>query len=298
MPKKKIEETNKEELKEDINKNLKEELLEELNIEIDNKIKIAVNNELDKTNKKIIKSKNRKLFFKNIIIIILLVLIVYLLYLLKTVHYFDKYFISDNVVVEKETSKEETNEKKEEPVKENKPSLNELKEKYASLLNNIYLNESSKYINVFYEGNLTNEIKQYFVINSLKELPIEEDYNIIDNNSFKKEYEKLFDDEYVPINFEYNDNLIRYISKLEAYLSDKLITKNNTSIVKEIIKITESDNEIKITTIEGLKREDKVFNILTKEEVCEEKEILKNESKLNKITYIFNKDNKLIKIEK
>ena len=297
MPKKKIEETNKEELKEDNNKNLKKEILEELNLEIDNKIKIAVNNELEKTNKKIIKSKNRKIFFKNIIIIILLALIVYLLYLLKTVHYFDKYFISDNVVVEKDTPKEETN-KEEEPVKETKPTLNELKEKYASLLNNIYLDESSNYINDFYAGNLTNEIKQYFVINSIKELPIEEEYNIIDNNSFKKAYEKLFNDEYVPINFEYNDNLIRYISKLESYLSDKLITKNNTSIIKEITKITESDNEIKITTIEGLKREDKVFNILTKEEVCEKKEILKNESKLNKITYIFNKDNKLIKIEK
>lgn len=299
MPKKKNDETQaldtiKKELIENFNKEIKASLIDEIDEHINKKVSIEIKNELEKSNKKLLNYKNRKIIVRDIIIIILLAVIIYLLYLLKNNNYFDKYFITNNnnQIPVQETIKEEKEE-----IKEIKPSLDDLKEKYSYLLNNIYLNESSTYINNLYDGNLTKEIKQYFIINTI-DISNDDDYNIIDNNVFKNTYNNLFNDSYEPLNFNYNDNLIRYISKLNSYISDKPITKEDTSIIKEIINIEENDNEIKITTIEGLKQEDKILNILSKEEICNITEIKDNQDKLNKLTYIFNKNNKLIDITK
>lgn len=299
MPKKKNDETQaldtiKKELIENFNKEIKASLIDEIDEHINKKVSIEIKNELEKSNKKLLNYKNRKIIVRDIIIIILLAVIIYLLYLLKNNNYFDKYFITNNnnQIPVQETIKEEKEE-----IKEIKPSLDDLKEKYSYLLNNIYLNESSTYINNLYDGNLTKEIKQYFIINTI-DISNDDDYNIIDNNVFKNTYNNLFNDSYEPLNFNYNDNLIRYISKLNSYISDKPINKEDTSIIKEIINIEENDNEIKITTIEGLKQEDKILNILSKEEICNITEIKDNQDKLNKLTYIFNKNNKLIDITK
>lgn len=299
MPKKKNDETQaldtiKKELIENFNKEIKASLIDEIDEHINKKVSIEIKNELEKSNKKLLNYKNRKIIVRDIIIIILLAVIIYLLYLLKNNNYFDKYFITNN---NNQIPVQETIKEKKEEIKEIKPSLDDLKEKYSYLLNNIYLNESSTYINNLYDGNLTKEIKQYFIINTI-DISNDDDYNIIDNNVFKNTYNNLFNDSYEPLNFNYNDNLIRYISKLNSYISDKPINKEDTSIIKEIINIEENDNEIKITTIEGLKQEDKILNILSKEEICNITEIKDNQDKLNKLTYIFNKNNKLIDITK
>lgn len=303
MTKKKIEEstvaieTIKKELIENFNTEIKEDLIKEIDNHINNQVKISINNELEKTNKKILKSKNRRLFIKNIIIILLLTIIIYLLYLLKEANYFDKYFINNNnnYIGVKEHPKEEVTANEQEEL-----SLEDLKKEYAYLLDSLYLNESSSYINTLYEGNLTKEIKQYFIVNKLskEELTSEDNYNIIDNRYFKNTYEKLFNDEYEPKNFEYNDNNIRYITKIDSYITNNLITDKSTNIIKEIINIEVNKDKIEITTIEGLKRENKIFNIITKEEVCEDKDIKENIDKLNKLIYTFDKDNKLINITK
>lgn len=272
---------------------LKNDLKKDIDNHINEQVNKTIKNELEKNYKKIIKSKNLKIFIKNIIIILLILVIIYLLYLLKEANYFDKYFInSTNKEINNEIIEEKNNEKKEEN------NLEKLKEQYSYLLDKIYLNESSEYIDSFYEGKLTKEIKSYLTVNNLpnSSLTIENNYNIIDNNEFKKIYESLFNDVYEPINFEYNDNYIRYISKLDSYISNDLITNNSTDIVKEIIDIKVSDKEIDITTIEGLNRENKIFNILTKEEICEISKITSNKEKLNTIIYKFNNDKKLIEI--
>ena len=287
-------ETIKKELIENFNTEIKEELTNEINLYIDKQVSTLIKKELDKSTKKLINHKNRKIIFRDIIIIILFAIIIYLLYILKNVDYFDKYFISNNSTLPVSEVKKDNNDTNKE---ENTPSLEELKDKYSYLLNNIYLNETSNYINTLYEGNLTKELKQYFILNSI-DLTSEDDYNIIDDNIFKNTYNTLFNDEYEPISFNYNDNLIRYISKLDSYISEKLIEKNNTNIIKEIINITETEEDLKITTVEGLKQENKILNILTKEEVCNIKDIKDNKDKLNKLTYVFNKNNKLVDISK
>lgn len=285
--------TKKVEEKNDDLETLKNDLKKDIDNHINEQVNKTIKNELEKNYKKIIKSKNIKIFIKNIIIILLILVIIYLLYLLKEANYFDKYFINNS---NKESNNEIIEEKNIEEKEEN--TLEKLKEQYSYLLNKIYLNESSSYLDSFYEGNLTKEIKTYLTVNYLPNslLTIENNYNIIDNNDFKKIYENIFNDTYEPISFEYNDNYIRYISKLDSYISNDLITSNTTNIIKEIIDIKVSDNEIEITTIEGLKRENKIFNILTKEEICELSKMSSNKDRLNTLIYKFNNDKKLLEI--
>lgn len=272
---------------------LKNDLKKDIDNHINEQVNKTIKNELEKNYKKIIKSKNIKIFIKNIIIILLILVIIYLLYLLKEANYFDKYFINNS---NKESNNEIIEEKNIEEKEEN--TLEKLKEQYSYLLDKIYLNESSSYLDSFYEGNLTKEIKAYLTVNNLPNslLTIENNYNIIDNNDFKKIYENIFNDTYEPISFEYNDNYIRFISKLDSYISNDLITSNTTDIVRYIIDIKVSDNEIEITTIEGLKRENKIFNILTKEEICELSKMSSNKDRLNTLIYRFNNDKKLLEI--
>ena len=299
MPKKKIEENIETKSIDTIKEELKEELFEE----VDNHIKISINKELEKTNKKIIRNKNRKIIIRDIIIVVLLALCIYLLYLLKNNHYFDKYFINDKEKIEITENNIEKEENKEIEVEvEKQPSLDELKEKYGYLLNNIYLNEKSSYIDNFYNNKLTNEIKHYFIINYLNKnnLKAEDNYNIISSIDIKEAYEKLFADTYEPISFDYNDNKIRYISKLDSYITDEVITTNSTNIIKEIIDINVKEDKVLITTIEGINKNNKIYNILTNEEICEynASKLLENIDKLNKVIYMFDNNNRLISITK
>ena len=296
----KIEEENtKKELPEEYIEELKDNLTRELNDYIDRKITLAVSKEIEKTNKKIIRAKTRKIIFRDIIIILLLALCIYFAYLLKNAHYFDKYFIDDNnKQTEEITPKTDiinpTNEKPKEP------TLDELTKEYGSLLNNLYLNEKSEYIKNLYTYEFTPEVKQYFTMNYIISdgLIIDDNYNVIENAKFKTAYETIFNDAYVPTSFEYNDNNIRYISKLESYITDKLVTENKTNIIKEIIDIKVTDYEIIITTIEGILINNKVYEIINDKEICEVTSMKENASKLNKLVYTFNKDKKLIKITK
>lgn len=273
-------------------------LKKELSDYIDKEIKDKYNEEIDKANKRVVKRKNRKILVRNILIVILLGIILYLLYLLNKVDYFDKYFLDDNEVeIEKNTSNEENN-----TSEDNKEvSLDDLKKEYSFLLDNISINENSTYIKDYYSGNLTTELKNYLSLNNLNidELTKENDYNIIEENLLKKSYETLFNDKYTSSSFKYNGNNIRYISSLKSYISDKLIEESNTNIKRVITSIDTDDDEIKIDTTEGLIKDKKVYNVLTKEEIGEDKEetFIKNADKLNKITYTFDKGNKLIKIK-
>ena len=293
MTKKKEEETKvsketiKKELLEEYTTDLKDDLTRELDDYIDKKVTLEVSKEVEKVNKKIIRAKTRKIIFRDIIIIILLALCIYFAYLLKEAHYFDKYFTNSKEnektsEVEKPTETKEEEQKAPEPAK---PTLEELKKEYSSLLDNLYLNEKSEYVTNLYTYEFTPEVKQYFAMNSIIRdgLIIDDNYNVIESNKFKTVYESLFNDAYVPTSFEYNDISIRYISKLESYITDKLVTENKTNIVKEIIDIKVTDTEIVITTLEGVLKDNKVYDILTGKEVCEQAKMKDNSSILRKL---------------
>ena len=81
----------------DVNK-LKQELSEY----IDKKIKDQYAEEIEKSKRRVIKRKNKKILIRNIIILILIAIIIYLLYLLNTLDYFDKYFYCSDIKRKKE----------------------------------------------------------------------------------------------------------------------------------------------------------------------------------------------------
>ena len=269
---------------------------EELKDYVDLQIKKGFNEELEKSNKRLIREKNKKILFKNIVIIILLALVCFLLFLLYKSKYFNKYFINENTTTNNVIEKTETNNK--DDTKE-EISLQTLINQYSYLLDNIYISENSEYISDYYNGKFTNEIKSYIALNNLNKeyLTTEEDYNIFSEDKFKEIYEKLFDN-FENVSFDYNGNKIRYLSMMKSYISNNLINNEGTNIKKEIIDIKVNDN-IVITTIEGLILDGKLYRVLDNAEIenYNNEDLIKYENVLDKVIYTF-KDGKLINIEK
>lgn len=275
-----------------------EKIKEELTDYVDLKIKKEMNEEIEKANKRVLREKNKKIMFRNVVIIILFLIIIFLLYLLNSVGYFAKFVnkekMEENEIVEKQEEKSDDN-KKEEIVK---PTLEELKAKYANLLDYYYVNENSKYLNDFYGGNLSLELKKYMALNEVNFnlLSKEDDYNVIDNTVLKDAWKRIFNDEYQNGTFDYNGNKVRYINSLDAYLTEKILEKEKSNIKKEIISIEEDGEKVIICTVEGLVIDNKLYNI-NKEEITDNQnvQLTDYQDKLNKVRYTF-KDGKLISL--
>ena len=280
-----IEKVNKKEEHVDID-NLKIEL----NKYIDEVVKKEFTAELERANKRLLREKNIKIITKNMVITVLLLIIVYLVYILNDNNYFDKFFVDDdNRIISKNNYKENQEE----------VSLDDLKKEYSYLLDNIYICEDSSYIEDYYNGNLSIELKNYLTLNTinLDSISNEDSYSIIDEKTFKNQYKKLFSGEYNNKSFKYNDNNIRYISKLDSYISDDIINKIDSNIKREIIDII-IDDKITIDTIEGLVLDNKIYNIINKEEVGEYNDNLLNYSdNLNKVKYVFDNSDRLVSID-
>ena len=247
--------------------------------------------EIEKINRVIIRHKNKKILFRNFIITLLLLIIVYLLYLLTTVNYFSSF---SNSVVDSNSQKEEVKAVTEVKEKKKEPTLDELKETYSYLLDKIVINEKSSYLKDFYQGNLTKELKNYLALSNIDFKKIDEidGYNMFSEAILKDAYENNLIGTYNSVTFKYNDNNIRYISKLNSYITDSLLTKTNTNIKREIIDVKVKDNEVNIVTIEGLVKDNKLYNVLSNQEITEYKgdNIINYRDKLNQLTYTF--DNK------
>ena len=275
-----------------------EKIKEELTDYVDLKIKKEMNEEIEKANKRVLREKNKKIMFRNVVIIILFLIIIFPLYLLNSVGYFAKFVnkekMEENEIVEKQEEKSDDN-KKEEIVK---PTLEELKAKYANLLDYYYVNENSKYLNDFYGGNLSLELKKYMALNEVNFnlLSKEDDYNVIDNTVLKEAWKRIFNDEYQNGTFDYNGNKVRYINSLDAYLTEKILEKEKSNIKKEIISIEEDGEKVIISTVEGLVIDNKLYNI-NKEEITDNQnvQLTDYQDKLNKVRYTF-KDGKLISL--
>ena len=292
MAKKKVEE-NKETV--DLS-DIKEELKDFVSLEI----KKRYTEEVSIANKKLLKEKSKKIFWRDIIIILLILLVGYLTYLLYNNNYFDKYFIKDsNIKVETPTGEKEEIPTREE-IKNEEIESKKLIEKYSYLLNKINISENSKYIKEYYNGNLTNELKNYLVFNNidLKKLSLEDDTYVIDDDYFREMYEELFDDEYKSATFVYNNVKIKYYQKLNSYITDEIVKKDESNIKREIISVKEDNGNIYIYTIEGLLKDNKLYNIISNDEIKfdnKNDDLSKYKNKLNGLVYTF-KDDKLINI--
>ncbi|MBE6160979.1 MAG: hypothetical protein E7158_01985 [Firmicutes bacterium] len=274
------------------------QIKEELTKYVDEKINTDFIKEIDKSNKRLIKEKNKKVFFRDIIIVILLCLSGFLSYKLYRLGYFNKFMIK---VDNNKNEREESIDNQIEETKKEEISLEELIKKYGSYLNNVVISENSDYLNDFYEGNLTTELKNYIAFNlvNFTDFETEEDYNIISDDLIAKSYENIFEDKYTTKTFKYNGETIKYISSLKSYITDKILDSEETNIKREIINIETKDNKVVITTVEGIVKNKKLYNVISKEEVKEydNKKLSNYVDSLNKVSYIFNEDGKLENIE-
>ena len=258
------------------------------------KLKKEVFEEIDKANRKVIRYKNWKILIKNIFLLLFFAIICFLVYLLYTQHYFDSYFHVESKkeeVVEKEDTKEE------EVVAE--PTLDDYIREYGSYLDDYSLSDQSTYLEDFYQGNLTDELKNYFALNSINfdKLEVEEDYNVIDRSSLMDACTNLFGKGCKEVSFDYNGNKVRYFEKLESYVTNRLLEKGSTTIQRQIVDITVDRRTVKITTLEGIVVDENIYTVSPYEWVSEyDGEGLANYP-LNKVIYTF-EDQKLVKIEK
>lgn len=308
MVKKKKEETKAIETKKKAKNILLEEVVDvetirkELKDYVDERVNQTFIDELDKSNKKLIREKNKKILWKNVVIVLLLLIIGFLVYLLYTNNYFDKVFNKENPIEEKENKEnkeKETPKDKKEEVKE--PSQEELKKTYAKLLDNYYVTDNSTYLVDFYDGKLTSDMMKYMTLNTFdfSTFTREEDYNIIKESTFKTMYEKLFNDDYMSSSFDYDDNKVRYVKQMDAYMTSTILVREESNIKREIKNIKVDAGEVIITTIEGIVKDGKLYNVITEKEIEEFKNdsLIKYEKDLNKLVYTF-KDNKLISLSK
>lgn len=294
MPKKKVEtdETKQEEKKVDLTK-----IKGELTSYIDKLIDDTFLKRIDNANRLLIREKNKTILSKNILITFLLLVIVALLFIMNSEGYFTKYFMTP-IEQRGENTTNKDNNIDTEPAPVTGPTLDELIETYSPLLNKITISENSKYLKDYYSNNLSNELKLYLALNNIdfSKITNEDDYSEISIDLLKESYEKLFNTEFDSVNFNYNNNKLRYINKLDSYLSDNVLEKEKTNIKREIIDIKTNDKEVNIITIEGLVKDNKLYNILSDEEVSNNLDLSANKDKLNKVTYTF-KDSKLISIK-
>ena len=233
-------------------------------------IKKQYNEELDKVTRRLIKEKSKKIIFKNILIIFLILVIMFLLYLMYIDGYFSRLFNNKEEIVNPIDNPKENNsdnQKNEETL----TAFEDLKKEYASLLNNIYINEKSIYLNDYYKGKLYDEIKNYLALNlvDFKELSKEDEYNIISDDILRIKYNKIFKDEYKSVNFDYNGNSVRYINIINSYVTNTLLEEEQTNIRRDITNIILDGEKVLIETDEYLFKDNKRYAIMTNKEINE-----------------------------
>ncbi|MBR3210879.1 MAG: hypothetical protein IKF71_02955 [Bacilli bacterium] len=268
------------------------ELDKRLEKAVDDSVRKNIIDEIEKANKKVIRMKNRKIFVKNVFLILFFLIIVFLVYLLYSNHYFDSSSKEvKNLLEEKKIVQQE---------EEVLPTLDELKEKYSSYLDPYVLSEKSMYTESFYEGNLTTELKNYFALMQIdfSQLPVEDDYNVIEASSLKEICSSLFE-KCDNGSFDYNGNKVRHFEKLKSYITNSVLEREESSVRREIIDIQEDKKVVRITTLEAVVEGEQIYSVYPFEFVSEyyEEGLSPYSDSLNKVIYTF-KNKKLISVEK
>lgn len=300
----------------DVKKNLKDDIIKEIRFEANTTVKddikeqliIDINNEIKdnvrREQKNIIRSKNLKIFKKNIFILLLIGVIGYFGYCLWDARYF-WFMKSKNVEnILKKTDKEVIEEQPKEPeiIKDKEWYISN----YGYLLDNMKLDLSYDNPNIYYlyTGNFDKtNIKDTIKLNLLYkfiENKNETDYNYtIKEEDMINAYLKLFGslDNYNPTSFTVGCMQFYYNNVEAIYTAYKFnCDSSNPLIIKEEIKDMYEDNgKLVIETVMGVVNQNNnyLFNYsnLYSAVVTDfdgNKSVLDYEDKLNTYKYIFN----------
>lgn len=303
----------------DVKKNLKDDIIKEIRFEANTTVKddikeqliIDINNEIKdnvrREQKNIIRSKNLKIFKKNIFILLLIGVIGYFGYCLWDARYF-WFMKSKNVEnILKKTDKEVIEEQPKEPeiIKDKEWYISN----YGYLLDNMKLDLSYDNPNIYYlyTGNFDKtNIKDTIKLNLLYkfiENKNETDYNYtIKEEDMINAYLKLFGslDNYNPTSFTVGCMQFYYNGVEKIYTAYKFNcdSTNSLQIKEEIKDMYEENDNIIIETVMGVfdKNNRYLFNysnlyLSLSNDFDESKSVLDYEDKLNTYKYIFTKSN-------
>ena len=305
--------------KDEIDKYIKEKVTEQtkngLNIkdykeQIDKyakeRVEVEASSQTVKSLKKQLSSKKCASAIKSFIILCLLACIGYGIYYLYKDGYFDENKKSSECNCSetkcniKDDDNTKTNDKKDSDIKE-EDSFEKVKEKYSYLLDNITFDLNSNYTRDYYNGNLTNELKEYLAYKLIDKENIitDEDSSYFELSDLEEAYGLLFNEKLEPTSFKYNNALYSYIESKEMFIANAKANEDKV-VTKEIIDIAVNGKDITITTVEGYLLNNKLYNILTNKKITSYKagsSLAKYKSKLNVIKYTFN-DEHLVSISK
>ena len=275
---------------------IKDDIREQLIFDVSNEIKDTIRRE----QKSIIRSKNFKIFRKNIFILILLAIIVYFGYCLWDCRYFK--FMQDKKTTVKEVTKK-AEEKEEVIVKDKEWYITN----YGYLLDNMKLDLSYDNSNIYYL--YTNSFDRASIKDTIKlnlaykfvDDKHETDYNYtIYEDDMKNAYVKLFGslDNYNPTSFTVGCMQFYYNNNEKVFTAYKFSCDSSNSLhIKEEIKDMYEDNgKIVIETVMGVYSDYKylfnysnLYNSIAVD-FDESKSVLDFEDKLNTYKYTFNKN--------
>lgn len=298
----------KKELKDDIikeirfeaNTTIKDDIKEQLINDVNNEIK----DNLRREQKCIIRSKNFKLFRKNIFILLLIAIIVYFGYCLWDVRYFN--FMKDkNSTNTKQVIKNEDKEEVIEIVKDKDWYITN----YGYLLDNMKLDLSYDNPNIYYlyTGNYdSSTIKDTIKLNlayKFVENKNETDYNYtIKEDDMKSAFIKVFGniDNYNPTSFTVGCMQFYYNNNDKLYMAYKFSCDSTSTLhIKEEIKdMYEENDKIIIETVMGVYDEANKYlfnysNLYASVAIDfdDTKSVIDYEENLNTYKYTFNKNN-------
>lgn len=265
---------------------------------IKNKIDDEVESAVSKAEKKLLKVKNIAIIKRDIIIIILIFFYVLLGYNLYNTNYFDKflskYIKTDNSVsVSDESSLEsESTSKKEE--KNELLNKEKLISKYEPLLDNINFYDLSTNFKDFASGELTDEVKEEIVFNSLDKNDFDSSAKLIsvDAEKVKSIGERYFTS-FTLKDFNYNNLKVHYMEDDSLFIFKTSDNKKSELISKKIIDAEESIDKksVKVRTLYYTLEDNKLINPITLKEIKGYKnndDIVKFKKELPKVTLVFN----------
>lgn len=240
----------------DVKKTFDYEYKEEIKNQISSEIMVDIKKDIAKEQKKINRSKSFKIFRLYIYILVLLGAACYMIYCL---------YKTDNIDILKTKGVTTTTTTSSTTTTTIIKDLNWYLKEYAGLLDNLKINDYNLVKGNVVIADLSNDTRlslAYQLLNK-DDIVIDGIINTIDEKVMTDAYEKLYGslDGYTATNFVVGDLNYGYSSNNKAFIAINRDTSVLETITNKIIDIKEENDEIVITSIVAVIKDNKVFSV-------------------------------------
>lgn len=279
-----------EEIYKDVQKNFDVDYKKQLVENVTNDIYDEVKEKVNKEERKVSSHKSFKIFRLSIYILVLIGCILYVMYRL---------YVTNNLAIIKynyQPSKCDTPDTTE-PVTEPKKEEIDYKALYGYLIDDIKIYDLSLYTgtNNISDMELSKRLTIAYSLLSKDDIEVDGTINILRASLLKSAYTKLFGlDDYENTAFSVNGLNYIYSNNKNEYIAIKG-DDYNKDIKYELADASVDDNNIYVKAYVALTQDKKIYNVITEKEVGGiDDKLSDHKAKLSTITFVFNKDKKLI----